>query len=235
MRHFFKELFFLPLLIFVAATSLAFVPVGSKQTLGTFKKLSIEAFVQSPSLQETPLQVICLFEYSEGDIFNSPPALSKEFNGLVHIDEAFKGLLTDLRKTHKFEGKLLETLLITPPKGTVAAKKLLLIGLGNRNDFKPEIMRLIGLTGMREALRLEVSSYSHASDLKDAGIDSPTQEVAGKVIQGAIEAYQVQEYLQTQKMAGPLSVSKVTLLAGPAYFEESKEGIQKVLSKTLER
>lgn len=51
---------------------------------------------------------------------------------------------------------------------------------------------------MREALRFEVTHYSHASDLKDAGILSPTSDVAGYVIQGAIEAYRTQMVLKKQ-------------------------------------
>jgi hypothetical protein len=206
-------------------------PVGTAAQLGSVGGVEIEVVVQGPSAQETPLQIACLFEYTEGDIFNSPPALPKEFNGMVHLDEALKGLITDLRKTNRFEGKLLETLLITPPPGTIAAKKLLLIGLGNRKEFKAEIMRQVGIVGMREALRLEVLAYAHASDIKDAGIDSPTKEVAGNVIRGSLEAFRTQRYLQERQASEPLTVAKVTLLAGPAYFEDSQKGIEKVIEE----
>lgn len=204
--------------------------INTSDTLGRVDGVEIEAVVQSPSAQKTPLQVICLFEYLEGDIFNSPPALPKELNGMVHVDNALHGLITELRKSNKFEGKFLETLLIVAPENTVPAKKLLLIGLGNRKYFKPEMMRLVGLTGMREALRLEVASYSHASDLKDAGISSPTADVAGYVIQGAIDAYRTQMYLKKQNASEALSVTKISLLTGPAYFEDSKQGVKKVIA-----
>lgn len=214
-----------------ASQSTTTLPViNTKETIGKIDGIDIEAVVQSPSAQKTPLQIVCLFEYSEGDIFNSPPALPKEVNGMVHVDEALHGLITELRKSNKFEGKFLETLLIVPSENTVSAKKLLLIGLGNRNDFKPEKMRMVGLTGMREALRLGVTNYSHASDLKDAGISSPTAEVAAYVIQGAMEAYRTQIYLKKQNASEALFVVKVSLLTGPAYFEDSKEGIKKVIA-----
>jgi hypothetical protein len=38
-----------------------------------------------------------------------------------------------------------------------------------------------------------------------------------------------QAYLQKQNASGPLTVSKVSLLAGPAYFEDSKAGIKLIL------
>ncbi len=207
--------------------------IGTSEILGKINDLTVEVLVQSPAAQETPLQIVCLFEYLEGDIFNSPPALPKELNGLLHVDEALHGLITELRKTEKFKGKALETLLITPPPHTIQANKLLLIGLGNRQDFKPELMSMIGVVGMREALRLGVTSYSHASDLKDAGISSPTADVAGYVIQGAIEAYHTQLYLQNKQADQPLTVRKVTLLSGPAYFDGSKTGIKQVLMKEI--
>jgi hypothetical protein len=203
--------------------------LNTKSLLGQVDGVEIEAVVQGPATQATPLQVVCLFEYTEGDIYNSPPALSKELNGMVHLDEGLHGLITELRKSDKFKGQFLETLLIIPPANTLLAKKLLLIGLGNRKEFKAEQMRLVGLTGMREALRLGVASYSHASDLKDAGIDSPTADVAGYVIQGAVEAYRTQSYLKKQNASDALSVKKVSLLTGPAYYEDSISGVKKAL------
>lgn len=207
--------------------------LGTRATVGTVEGVEIEVLVQSPSAQETPLQIVCVFEYVEGDIFNSPPALPKELNGLLHVDEALHGLITELRKTGKFKGHALETLLVIPPPNTLPAKKLLIIGLGNRNDFKPELMRWVGATGMREALRMGVASYSHASDLKDAGLSSPTSEVAGLVIQGAIQAYRTQSYLKKQQPSVALSVTKITLLSGPAFFEDSIAGIKKAVAKLM--
>lgn len=225
-----KNIFLQILLILeVSVAFAALPPINTREILGQVGNVQIEIVVQSPSAEETPLQIVCLFEYVEGDI-TSPPALPKEMNGIVHVDEALHGLITDLRKTNKFKGKFLETLLITPPPQTILAKKLLLIGLGNRNNFNPEIMKMIGIIGMREALRLSVTSYAHASDLKDAGIASPTAEVAANVILGAIEAYNTQKYLKEQNASNDLSVTKVSLLTGPAYFEDSKEGIKKIIN-----
>lgn len=217
---------------FMSATSSELLPeVGTKEIIGTIENVAIEVAVQSPSGQDTPLQIICLFEYTEGDIFKSPPALPRELNGLVHVDEALHGLITELRATKKFEGKDLETLLITPPANTILAKKLLLVGLGNRENFKPEKMRMVGIIGMREALRLNVPSYSHASDLKDAGIASPTSAITGYVVQGALEAYKTQSYLKERMASSALTVNKMTLLSGPAFFQDSKSGIEKVISQ----
>ncbi|MDB5146093.1 MAG: peptidase [Mucilaginibacter sp.] len=203
--------------------------VGTTAVLGKADGITIEGKVQSPSGQATPLQIVCVFEYTEGDM-TSPQALPAAANGLLHVDQALKGLITDLRKSGKFAGHALETLLITPPKGSIPAQKLLLIGLGNRNEFTPEIMTNVGRVGMREALRLGVSSYSHASDLKDAGIDSPTGTVAANVVKGALEAYETEEYLVSKKVTVHKPLTKVTLLAGQAFFTPSGDAIKAYLS-----
>lgn len=225
-------LFLLPRVFAAEQENTALPAVGTREFIGEVEGVKIEVLVQSPSAQATPLQIVCLFEYQEGDIYNSPPALPKALNGLVHVDESLDGLITDLRKSKKFEGKSLETLLITPPADKLKAENLLLIGLGHRNDFKPEMMRMVGVTGMREALRLGVKSYSHASDLKDAGISSPTADVAYYVVLGALEAYRTQKYLNDMHNSEALTVHSLTLLSGPAYFEDTKRGTKKALQES---
>jgi len=138
-------------------------------------------------------------------------------------------LITDLRKSGKFTGHALETLLITPPKGTIDARQLLLIGLGGRNKFTPDLMTDIGRIGMREALRLGVQSYSHASDLKDGGVDSPTAVVAANVLKGALDAYQTQVYLQSKNASAFKPIKKITLLAGPPFYAVTGAAITQTL------
>jgi hypothetical protein len=205
--------------------------IGTSTIWGDVDGLTIEGLVQGPSTAASDLQVACIFEYTEGDIFISPPALPAALNGLVHLDEALHGTLTEIRKTGKFKGHALETLLLTPSQqGTLASKKLLLIGLGKREDFRPELMKDVAHVAMREALRLGVSDFSFASDLKDAGIDSPTALVAENVVLGSIEAFRTQTWLVKKQLDESPSLRKIILLAGPAFFETAGEGIKKAIS-----
>jgi leucyl aminopeptidase len=202
---------------------------GTSAIWGVIDGVSIEGMVKGPSTEITPLQVACVFEYTEGDIFKSPPALPATENGMVHLDEALNGIITAIRKSGKFTGHAFETLLITPPTGAISAKQLLLIGLGDRSKFTPELMIAIGGVAMREALRLGVSSFAFASDLKDGGIDSPTSLVAESVIRGAFDAYRTQAYLKSKKMADFKPLTKLTLLAGAAFFTIAGEGIRQAV------
>jgi hypothetical protein len=213
------------------ATETKTTPVGTATVWGKVDGVAIEGLVQGPSAAVADLQVACVFEYTEGDIFNSPPALPAQLNGMVHLDEALKGIITEARKTGKFKGHAFETLLITPPAGMLAAKKLLLIGLGDRTKFTPDMMTTVGSVAMQEALRLGISHYAFASDLKDAGIDSPTALVANNVVLGSFEAYRTQQWLKDKKMANYKPLVKITLLAGPAFYKVAGEGIKEAIAK----
>lgn len=216
--------------IYFAQTTVQTASANTSKIWGKVDGIAIEGMVQGPSTEITPLQIACVFEYTEGDIFNSPPALPEAVNGMVHLDKSLYGIITELRKSGKFAGHSLETLLITPPSGTIGAKKLLLIGLGDRNKFTPELMKQVASVGMEEALRLGVTKYAFATDLKDAGIDSPTAEVAGYGVTGAINAYRTQTYLKGKKMSSFKPIEKITLLAGPAFFTTAGEGITKAIA-----
>ena len=91
-------------------------------------------------------------------------------------------------------------------------------------------MKQVGSVATREALRLGVSHFSFASDLKDAGIDSPTAKVAGYVTEGIFEAYRSELWFKDQKLTTFKPLKKITLLAGPAFFEVAGQGINEALS-----
>jgi hypothetical protein len=203
---------------------------GTSVIWGKIDGVAIEGMVQGPSTEATPLQVACVFEYMDGDIFKSPSALPPATNGMLHLDQALNGIITDIRKTGKFTGHAFETLLITPPPGAILAKRQLLIGLGDRTKFTPELMITISSVAMREALRLGVSSYAFASDLKDGGIDSPTGLVAEYEIKGTFDAYRTQAWLKSEKIASYTPLTKVTMLAGQAYLSTAGEGIKMAIA-----
>lgn len=200
--------------------------VGTHAISNKINGINIEVMVQSPSAEKTPLQVACVFEYTDNDIF-TPPALPAAANGMVHLDKGLNGIITELRKSGRFTGHAFETLLIDVPNGTIAPQRLLLIGLGDRKKFDPEIMKTVGAIGMREALRLGVDHYAHASDLKDGGVDSPTALIASNVLKGAIDAYKTQLYLKTKGMANIKPIKKITLLAGQPFYQVTAEAVTK--------
>lgn len=205
-------------------------PVGTSKNWGSVDGISMIGLVQGPSSANAQLQVACLFEYTENDI-HSAQALPANLNGLVHLDDALKGELTKIRESGQFQAHALETILITPPTGSLSSKKLLLIGLGDRNKFTPELMTSVAEVAAREAMRLGVTNFAFASDLKDAGIDSPTALVAGNVVKGIVLANRFETYLKEHKLSDTKKLEKVYLLAGPSFFEIAGGGIQDAIKE----
>jgi Cytosol aminopeptidase family, N-terminal domain len=174
---------------------------------------SVNVMVQSPPDMDAPLQIMCFFEYQDGESFNGAN---------VEADQKLHGLIQELRKSGKFTGRPLETLLIAPPTNTIQAKQLLLIGLGKPDELSLDLMKSVGRVEMREALRLGVSRYAHASDLRDGGSEKfGVGEVARSVIEGALSAYATEKELQGRGFAKPGQITNVTYLAGPKYFNET--------------
>lgn len=204
--------------------------VGTMKNWGSVDGISMIGLVQGPSSADAQLQVACVFEYTDNDI-HSAQALPANLNGLVHLDDALKGEFTKIRQSGQFKGHSLETLLISPPKGSMSAKKLLLIGLGDRNNFTPELMTSVAEVATREALRLGVTNFAFASDLKDAGIDSPTALVAGNVVKGIVNANRSEMYLKEHNLSKTKKLEKVYLLAGPSFFEVAGGGIQAAIGE----
>ena len=117
--------------------------------MGEIDGKSIQGLVEGPATAVTPLQIACVFEYTEGDIFNSPPALPAALNGMVHLDEALNVLITDLSKSGTFSGQAFATILIPQPAGKLKASMLLMIGFSNRTHFRPDLNIYIGTLARR--------------------------------------------------------------------------------------
>lgn len=226
----FSTLIFAQTTTTTATASVKTTAIGTSKNWGSVDGISMIGLVQGPSSADAQLQVACVFEYTDNDI-HSAQALPANLNGLVHLDEALKGEFTKIRQSGQFKGHSLETLLITPPAGSMSAKKLLLIGLGNRNNFTPELMTSVAEVATREALRLGVTNFAFASDLKDAGIDSPTALVAGNVVKGIVLANRSEIYLREHNLSKTKKLEKVYLLAGPSFFEVAGGGIQTAIAE----
>ena len=205
--------------------------VGTSKTWGTVAGIKFTGLVQGPSSAAADLQIACVFEYTEGDIFTSPPALPAALNGLVHLDEALKGQLTDIRKSGKFDGRYLSTFYLDLPPGTIAGKKLLLIGLGDRAKFDESIMVGVGQVAVREALKLGAGNFALATDIKDAGISSKTALVQTNITRGIISEYRSQSALRSGGWTKFKPLTEVFLLAGPAFFNDAGSGISSAIKE----
>ena len=77
----------------------------------------------APYAQPADLQIVCVFRHkASGDTY---------IEAMKDLDDKLAGLLSSLRNRGEFIGALGETILLDAPKGAIAAKQLLVIGLGD--------------------------------------------------------------------------------------------------------
>jgi Cytosol aminopeptidase family, N-terminal domain len=177
--------------------------------------------VQSPANTRTDLQIFCLFQSSPNNSLHG---------SLIEIDENLHGLLTQLRTPNLFSGDLGETILVTPPNGTLGAKKLLIIGLGDSSSFTPARMYLVAKIALREANRLGIAHPFFAPTILDGGVTTfSTGDVAEQVARGLRDALVAESLLQTAGAAGPVAVADFTFLAGATHASDTQEGIDRAL------
>jgi hypothetical protein len=184
--------------------------------------IPIQILAQSPADTKTDLQAICLFR-------SSP--LNTLHGSLVEINEKLKGLLDRVRQPELFRGELGETLLLAPPAGSIGARKLLVIGLGDSQTFSPQRMQLVGEILYAEASRLGVAHPFFAPTVLDGGVSAfTTGQVAEQVIIGFLRAAATDTALRDANASAGQRVTALSYLAGAKYAGNTREGIEKAIS-----
>ncbi len=182
----------------------------------------IQVLVQSPADTNTDLQVICLFRSSPVNTLHG---------SLVEANEKLKGLLDRVRNPKLFRGELGETLLLAPPKGSLGAKKLLIIGLGDSQTFSPDRMELVGEILYSEASRLGVAHPFFAPTILDGGVAKfATGQISEQVAHGFLRAAAIDKALKDAGASASPSVGALTFLAGAPHANDTRDGIEKAIS-----
>src|SRR5437667_204820 len=149
--------------------------------------------MEGPYDADTPLQVVCYFKHKK--------AGDKTLGAAVELDRRLKGVIASLRDRGEFAGDELETLLLTPPRGTIEPKMLLLIGLGEESSLSLGRMGRVGKVAVREASRLGVKRVAFAPLIRDQGNTRfDTGEVERAVTKGMLLAYDTELRLQKENL-----------------------------------
>lgn len=189
--------------------------------------IPMNILVQSPADTDTDLQVICLFSSSPVNTLHG---------SLVEANDKLKGLLDRVRNPSLFRGDLGETLLLAPPKNTLAARKLLIIGLGDSGTFSPQRMQFVGEILYTEASRLGVTHPFFAPTILDGGISRfTTGQIAEQVISGFLRAAATDKVIKDANAPAGQSVRALTYLAGPQHASDTRKGIEKAISTASQK
>lgn len=186
--------------------------------------LSIKVRMEGPYTADVPLQVVCYFKYTE--------AGAKRMKGAAtELDKRLGGVIGALRTRDEFRGDELETLLIIPKEGTINAKALLLIGLGDESQLSLHTMERIGRAALREARRLNVNKVAFAPLLRDQGNDTlAVGPVEIAVVRGMLLAYDTDRRLQAEGLCDKYQLDEWWVEAGPAYFDDTVVGVKQAVT-----
>jgi len=218
------------ILISVLLTALLMLPAAHAQPASIDipgAPIPIRILAQSPADTTTELQAICLFRSSAENTLHG---------SLTETNEKLKGLLQRIRTPDLFMGELGETLLIAPPKNSLAARRLLIIGLGDSQSFSPGRMQLAGEILYAEASRLAVAHPFFAPTILDGGVGKfTTGEVAEQVISGFLRALAIDRVLGDAKGSSGPGVMTLTFLAGTKNVSSTRDGIEKAIATASRR
>lgn len=185
-----------------------------------------------PYSEPADLQIICLFKHKPtGDTYQGA---AKE------TDEKLDGILSALRNRGEFIGELGETFLFTPPKGSIPAKRFMVIGLGDEKDLSLDTLRLVGRVAAREAVRLRAGHIAWAPVIRDEG--NATIEVGEgdrTFTEQMLSAYDTERKLQAQNLAPTFRIESLVIEAGPSFFDSAvgqvEQGIDSITAELQKR
>jgi hypothetical protein len=189
---------------------------AAKENVFETKPLGIKVSIKmiGPYTQPADLQIICLFKHKDsGDTYQGA---AKE------TDAHLGGLLSALRTRGEFVGELGETFLFAPPRGSIPAKRFMVIGLGDEKDLSLDSLRVVGRVAAREAVRLKARHVAWAPVIRDEGntaIDVGQGDRA--FIEELLSAYDTEKCLQDQGLADRFSIEDLVIEAGPAFFDSA--------------
>jgi hypothetical protein len=164
-----------------------------------------------PYSEPCDLQIICVFRHKEsGD---------KYLSAMKDLDVKLGGLLSSLRNRGEFVGEPGETLLVTPPKGSIVPPRLLIIGLGDESKLSLDTLRIVGRIALRQAVLVRAERVAFAPVIRDQGNSTiDVGEGDRAVIENVISAYDTELRLQRQKLSPQFSIKDWTIEAGPTFF-----------------
>ncbi|KAB8038561.1 peptidase M17 [Janthinobacterium aquaticum] len=175
--------------------------------IGTANQVVFDVVAWGPARADVDLSVACMFEHEMPGTTMS--------GGLLGLDQALGGQLSRLRTTGAFRAQEMETLLITLPPAAVAARAVLVIGLGQPEQLNADTLRRATRVAMREAIRHGALSMAFAPSVLDAGhTDNAALNMPAVMLDGMLSALQAETDLAALGLAPPPSLRHCTFDVG---------------------
>lgn len=221
-----KPIRVLTLVLFVMAAGFAVAADDKEKPKSLEKKfkgandLNIMVKATMPQTLETDLQIIGYFKHK--------PSGDTVLSVLVDFDKLTGNVISNLRNRGDFIGNELETIVFTPPKGSMKPKQIMMIGYGDEKTFNLKVLNGIGTAAVREAIRMGAKTFAFAPAIIDQGLDKfNTGDVEYHNVKAMILAYDTEMRLQKQGLSKPFTLEQIIIEAGPEYFKPTIAGVEK--------
>jgi leucyl aminopeptidase len=149
----------------------------------------------------------------------------KPTNGhLKELDNLTDGLVNSIFKIEKFSGEEGETAFLRIiPKGKLKASRLLLVGVGEKKEYKTPNVAFLAGTAARFLRDRNISSFVLVPRLEDA----PVEEVAANAVQGVITGlFELDKYKTTNKNK-KANIETLAVAIEGANKKEMEEGFER--------
>src|SRR5579885_125364 len=178
---------------------------------------SMDVVVEQGSLTEieTPLLVVNLFQDAA------------ELGGATAaVNEAMGGLLARLREDEELRGKAGEVTLVHNPGGmALRARRVLVVGLGRRDEFGAEGARRAAATAARKAQELRVPRYATVLHGAGAGGLAPA-EAAEALAEGSLLALYRYDQFKSDAEENRVVVERATVVErDPGRIDAVRAGL----------
>ncbi len=182
------------------------------QTIGTHRGVSVDIAGWDSTAATVDLSCACMFTHeAHGATLGG---------GLAHLDQALGGTFTAMRWDGLFRAERGESLFLSAPPASVAAKALLVIGLGAPEDWSPQVMESAVLQAVGAAFFRPIRSIALAASMLDGGLTpAETAGASLAMLRGLTGALDAAAHLRAMNFVEPLKLNRWVFDVGGERFE----------------
>lgn len=196
----------------------------TRLSIGTADGVVFDVVAWGPAQAAVDFSVACMFEHEAG---GAPMA-----GGLLALDQALGGHLAHLRAVGAFRAQPVETLLVTSPPAGVAARAVLVIGLGDPATLDGDRLRRATRVAMREAIRYGATSMAFAPSVLDAGhADNAGLNMQEVMLDGMLGALRAEHLLATLGLAATPALRQCSFDVGAPRIPAAGRGFAAAFAK----
>ncbi len=182
------------------------------QTVGSYRGVSVEVAVWDATAATVDLSCACMFTHEAHG--------ARLGGGLAHLDQALGGEPQAMRQQGLFRAERGDSLFLSAPPAGVAAKALLVIGLGAPEDWSIEVMEAAVRQAVGTAFFRPFRSIALAASMLDGGLTpEETAGAASAMLRGLTKGLDAAAHLHAMNFVEPLSLDRWVFDVGVERFD----------------